>query len=282
MTTEGHISMSDTEHNTDESSYISPPVQRAAKLLRYIGEGGSLANIRSAASTLGISRTTLLRLLHTLETERFIEPAREGEYQIGIGLVSLVGESAFGQDLVRIALPVVAKLAEKTGLSAHLGVLDGREAVYLARRVPNVPLASNISVGSRVGAHATTLGRAILAWMDPAEVRKLYEDRPLGRYTNRTPSSWTALQETLHREQQIGYSESDGLYSDGVSSIAAPIFDESDRVIASVNVTGPTTLFEMSDSRRKKIVGSVLDAAREISVRLGWRENASDKSYSIS
>ena len=274
--------MSGSESNSDESSYTSPPVQRAAKLLRYIGEGGSLVNIRAAAATLGISRTTLLRLLHTLEIERFIERVREGEYRIGIGLVSLVGESASGQDLVRIALPVVTKLAEKTGLSAHLGVLDGREAVYLARRVPNVPLASNISVGSRVGAHATTLGRAILIWMDPEEVRKLYEDRPLGQYTDRTPSSWAALEETLRKERKLGYSQSDGLYSDGVSSFAAPIFDKTDRVIASANVTGPTVFFEMTDGRRAKIVSAVLDAAKEISLRLGWRENASGKLHATS
>ncbi|GBQ22489.1 IclR family transcriptional regulator [Gluconacetobacter sacchari] len=265
------MSESDDDAKDEGNGYVSPPVQRAARLLRYIGDGGSLANVKAAAAALGISRTTLLRLLHTLEMERFIERARDGEYQIGIGLVGLVGESAFGQGLVRIALPIVANLAEKSGLSAHLGVLDGREAVYLARRVPNVPLASNISVGSRVGAHATTLGRAILAWLDPEDVRALYENCPLGQYTDRTPASWKTLSETLKRERETGYSESDGLYSDGVSSIAAPVFDESGRPIASVNVSGPTPLFETEGGRRAYIADLVTDAARQISVRLGWR-----------
>lgn len=266
----------DKEKSGSEDSYISPPVQRAARLLRYIGDGGSLSNIRAVATALDLSRTTLLRLIHTLEAERFIERVSEtGEYQIGIGLVSLVGENAYGQDLVRIALPVVAQLAEKTGLSAHLGILDGIDAVYLARRVPNVPLASNITVGSRIGAHATTLGRAILAFMDQAAVRSMYSGRVLGQYTDRTPASWAKLEQALRSERDAGYSYSDGLYTDGISSIAAPIFGPDQKVMASVNVTGPTSLFEISERRKATIIENVCEAAHEISLRVGYRDPVS-------
>ncbi|GAB6853282.1 IclR family transcriptional regulator [Asaia astilbis] len=262
--------MSDTEVENS----ISPPLHRAARLLRYIGDGGSCANIRKVSEELDISRSTLLRLLQALEMERFIERIVGDEYRIGIGLISLIGENASGQDLVRTALPIVSQLAEESGLSAHLGVLDRHEVVYLARRVPNVPLASNITVGSRVAAHATTLGRAILANMTQAQVEALYADKVLSSFTSRTPTTLDQLHETLRREHQAGFSESDGILSTGVSSIAAPIFGQDRDVRAAINVTGPTSLFDMGEGRRRKIVSLVTAAANEVSLRLGYHESA--------
>lgn len=258
--------------DSEDSVYFSPPVQRAAKLLRYIATGGTIANLQQAVKTLSISRTTMLRLLYTLEIERFISKVPEtGEYQIGVGLLGLVGQNAYGQDLVQVALPSVGWLAEQSGLSAHLGVLDGTDVVYLARRIPNVPLASNIRVGSRLSAHATTLGRAILAFMEPETVRTMYKDRPLDQHTDRTPTTVSELLEKLKAEFHDGYSSSDGMLTKGVSSIAAPIFGESAQVLASINVTGPTELVSASAERRAHIVALVLQAAHTISLKLGYR-----------
>lgn len=259
----------------EDSVYFSPPVQRAAKLLRYIADGGTIENIQKAVKTLGISRTTLLRLLYTLEIERFISKIPgSGEYQIGIGLLGLVGQNAYGQDLVQVALPVVGWLAERCGLSAHLGVLDGADAVYLARRVPNVPLASNIRVGSRISAHATTLGRAILAFMDQDLVSTMFSERMLNQHTDRTLTKLPELMEKLQEEFKAGYSSSDGMYAKGVSSIAAPIFGENGLVVASINVTGPTDIIRGSAERHAQIIALVLEAANTVSIKLGYHPSS--------
>src|SRR6201998_2416203 len=105
--------------------YISPPVQRAALLLRRIAEGDNVANMSRAARELGINRTTLIRLLHTLETERFIEARPEGQgWRIGVGLIGLTAQAFFSEDLAQVAVPVLTRLAESLSLSAHLGVID--------------------------------------------------------------------------------------------------------------------------------------------------------------
>lgn len=261
----------DSEDNKD-SIYFSPPVERAAKLLRYIADGGTVANMQKSTKALGISRTTMLRLLYTLERERFISkvPGTD-EYQIGVGLLSLVGPDAYGQDLVQVALPSVSWLAEQSGLSAHLGVLDGTDVVYLARRVPNVPLASNIRVGSRISAYATTLGRIILAYMDPAKISIMYADQLLSFQNNRSPKTISELLEKLKQELEDGYASSDGMLTQGVSSIAAPIFGEIGQVIASINVTGPTELITATPARKEQIISLVLQAANTVSLKLGYR-----------
>ena len=180
-----------TELITD-ASYISPPVQRAARLLRRIADGDGVANMSRTASAIGINRTTLLRLLHTLEAEGFIERDDDDSgWRIGLGLVALAARAFFSGDLVQTATPVLARLSETLGLSAHLGVLHRREIVFVVRRTPNHAFASNIHVGSRQPAHAGNMGRIILAHFPPSRVAELYKNVQLESATAHTPTTFT-------------------------------------------------------------------------------------------
>jgi DNA-binding IclR family transcriptional regulator len=252
-----------------QTAYVAPPVQRAIRLLRHIADGETVANMSRAAEKLGINRTTLVRLLHTLESERFIEKLPAGGYRIGLGLVGLAAKSSYSQDLVQTALPIVTRLAEHTGLSAHLGLLDGTEALYVARQSPSVPLASNLKVGHRIPAHATTLGRIILAYRTKADVEALYSGKALARFTGKTPANMDDLHKVLAQERATGVAWSSSYYAEGVSSLAAAIFDANGEAVAAINVAGPSALFDEGQGRRERIATAVRAAAREISQRLG-------------
>src|SRR5947209_3591216 len=169
--------------------YIAPPVQRAVRLIRHVAEGNPVLNMSETAKTLKINRTTLIRLLHTLEIEGFVERRSSGGYQIGLSLLEVGARALFSQDLVQVAVPVMTRLAESLQLSAHLGVLDGTDVLYLVRRTPNTPLASNIRVGSRLPAHATTIGRMLLAYMTPTEIETLHGGRALQSFSEHTSTS---------------------------------------------------------------------------------------------
>lgn len=261
---------------TKTTAYNVPPVQRAITLLRAIADGDTISNLSSASKKTGINRTTLIRLLHTLESERMIEKVPNGSgYRIGLGLVALAAHASYSRDVVQIAQPIAFGLAESIGLSAHVGVLDGGDALYLLREVPNVPLASNIRVGSKVPAYATTLGRAILAFMPEEETVRLYSDVDLTQFTERSPNELKELLERLREERELGYAYSEGLYSQGVASVGAPIRDAEGRVVAAINVTGPEMQFHEAAGRRDSIIEAVGKAAREISLRLGFKPTSS-------
>lgn len=251
--------------------YISPPVQRAALLLRQIAEGDSVANMSRTARELGINRTTLLRLIHTLQAERFIEPRPEGAgWRIGVGLIGLTAQAFFSEDLVQIAVPVLGRLAESLNLSAHLGVLDGLEVVYLVRRVPNHAFASNIRIGSRLPAHAANMGRIILAHLPPERIDRLYAGALLRPVTAQTAVTLAQLHAQLEADRAAGLAWSDGNYEAGISSTAAAIFDATDTPVAALNVSGQSADFA-GVRRRRQIAAAVGEAAHEISQRLGWR-----------
>jgi DNA-binding IclR family transcriptional regulator len=255
---------------TAEEAYASPPVQRVARLLRHIAEGDAVTNMSQTARELGINRTTLLRLLHALEAERFIEPRSEGHgWRIGVGLITLTAQAFFSEDLVQTAVPILTQLSETLSLSAHLGVLDGREIVYLVRRVPNHAFASNIKIGSRLPAHAANMGRIILANLPRERVERLYAGIDLRPVTSHTAITPLQLHAQLDNDRALGLAWSDGNYEAGVSSVAAPFFDATNTPTAAINVTGQTAQFEGAD-RRAQIGAAVKGAARDISLRLGW------------
>jgi DNA-binding IclR family transcriptional regulator len=251
--------------------YLSPPVQRAARLLRHIAEGDAVTNMAETARALGINRTTLVRLLHTLSAERFIEPRPGGNgWRIGVGLIGLTAQAFFSEDLVQTSVPVLTRLADTLGLSAHLGVLDGLEIVYLVRRVPNYVFASNIRIGSRLPAHAANMGRIILANLPAVQVDRLFAGATLVPVTPHTAVTLVQLHAQLDADRAAGLAWSDGNYEADISSVAAAIFDATGVPVAAINVSGHATDFAGA-SRRAQIATSIKSAAAEISERLGWR-----------
>jgi DNA-binding IclR family transcriptional regulator len=250
--------------------YIAPPVQRAVRLIRHIAEGNPVLNMSETAKALKINRTTLLRLLHTLEAEGFVERSAGGAgFQVGLALLELGARALFSQDLVQVALPVLTKLAETVQLSAHLGVLDGTDVLYLVRRTPNTPLASNIRVGTRLPAHATTMGRMLLAFMTALEIETLYSGKTLQRFSAHTATTVSVLKVRAEQDRRAGIAWSDGYFERGITSAAVPVFDFAGTPVGAINVSGPSEAFAAAE-RRREIGGALRSAGVEISRRLGW------------
>ncbi len=252
-------------------TYSVPPVVRAIKVLRHIAAGRSVANQSQAAREIGINRTTLLRLLHTLEAEGMIEPLQGGDdYILGTGVIELAAQKLSSLDVAQAAGPVLSGLAERLGLSCHLGILDRREVLYVVRATPEVHLVSNVRIGTRLPAHASSMGRAILAQMSREVVDEIFAGADLFAVTAVTPTTLGALHAELGKVRESGFVDSRSSYEQGIDSIAAPVFDHSGTVIAAINASGPESAFGGARGRRTAIVMAVREAAALISRRLGF------------
>jgi DNA-binding IclR family transcriptional regulator len=250
--------------------YIAPPVQRAVRLIRHVAEGNPVLNMSETAKALNINRTTLLRLLHTLEAEGFVERRPNGAgFQVGLSLLEVGARALFSQDLVQVAVPILTELAETLQLSSHLGVLDGTDVLYLVRRTPNTPLASNIRVGSRLPAHATTMGRMLLAFLPPVEVERLYAGKELQRFSEHTSTTLATLRAKAEKDRSAGIAWSEAHFERGIGSAAVPVFDFAGAPVGAINVSGPVAAFAQEE-RRAAIGRSLRMAGTEISRRLGW------------
>ncbi|MDO5642782.1 MAG: IclR family transcriptional regulator, partial [Paracoccus sp. (in: a-proteobacteria)] len=256
---------------SDTKQYSVPPVERAFKLLRHIASGGRCRNAAATARELGLNRTTLIRLLHTLEAERMIETDDDGaSWQLGPGMLTLAADALKSRDLVRLAQPIMARLAADLGLSSHLGILDGREIIYLLREAPNAHLVSNIREGSRLPAHATTVGRVLLGWLPAEELQRRYAGAQLSIHTGKTAPDLAALASQIAHDRARGTAWSAGNYEHGIGSCAAPVFDHRARVVAALNVTGPESSFVPDTDLARQIEAGVRAAAENLSAGLGY------------
>lgn len=261
-------------NRSEDSRYLVPPVERALKLLRYIAEGNSCHNFSIVARDLQINRTTLIRLVHTLETHRMIEATDDqAGYRLGSGLVSLGAQAMHGRDIVRVCQPLLRSLCNQTGMSAHLGILDGRDVIYLARETPNAHLVSNIRAGSRLPAHGSSIGRAILARMPEAEINSLFAAVTLEKISPKTPQSCAQIILQAEQDRKRGFAWSEGNFESGIGSCAAVILDHTGQPAGGINVSGPQTRFaRVNGNKASEISAAVLAAAEQASSALGYSQ----------
>lgn len=257
---------------TESALYSVPPVERALSLLRHIGDGHRCRNLNRTSAELGINRTTLIRLIHTLVANRMIEEIDEGAgYRLGPGLISLAAQAIHGRDIVQVCQPLLAELAHKTGMSAHLGILDGTDLVYLSRETPNTHLISNMRPGSRLPAYTSSAGRAILAEMTDDAIRALFSGVDLERVTAKTPQSVEAILAQARQDRQAGFAWSEGGFEAGIGACGAVVLDHRARPVGAINVAGPENRFvEEGNDRPGPIKDAVRSVARQASMGLGY------------
>lgn len=261
-----------------EPVYVVPPVVRAIAVLRHVAAGNRCRNISSTAKMLDINRTTLIRLLATLETEGLLEAiADDGGYRLGTGLIALASEALNERSILRVARPFLTQLVRDLNLSAHLGVLEGREIVYLARETPNSHLASTVREGTRLPAHATTIGRILLSELPVATLRALYADHDMEVFSSKTPTTLADLEAQLGADRARGMSWSVANFEPEIGSAAVAIHDHQGRAVGAVNVTGHASIFTTENPQTLRIEQSLKATARAMSEALGYRGFSADQ-----
>lgn len=267
---------------SDDPGYIVPALERGLRLLQAFSRDEPVQSVGKLAKELGLPRATTFRLAHTLEHLGFlIRDDETGEYRIGAAALKLGWNYLSGLELPEIAYPFLTRLRYMTGVSVHMAVLDGREIVYVSRLPGQGALTSNIRVGTRLAAHATSMGRALLFDLDNDEFDRLYEGvEELSAYSPDTPKSVAELRELLSADaMNAGVVVSRGYYEKGVMSIAAPVRDSGDRVVAAINITASADRFS-DEMLEGEVRDEVMVAARQISMALGHDPESSSRMQS--
>ena len=166
-----------SKRKAKEPSYIVPALERGLLLLQAFSKDKPVQSLGILAKELDLPRATTFRLANTLEHLGFlIRDEESGEYRVGAAALKLGWTYLTGLELPEIAYPFLSDLRYRTGASVHMSVREGTEVVYVSRLAAQAALSSNIRVGSRLPAHASTMGRALLQDLDDEDL-----DRPYGR-----------------------------------------------------------------------------------------------------
>ena len=252
--------------------YVVPGLQRGLQLLgQFTRERRELSGAE-LSRRMDLPRASVFRLLQTLELMGFVERVGDSaNYKLGLAVLQLGFEYLSAMELTEHGRPVLEALSAATGLSAHLVVRDGCEVVFVAKAAGQSSLFNSIQVGARLPAHATGLGRILLINQSAASLRELYASTPLTAFTAQTPTSLVQLKKLIDDITMRGYGISQGGFEAGISTIAAPVFDDRHSVTAAISVTVPAS--RVDETRQAELVAHVQAAATRLSQRLSHSPN---------
>jgi DNA-binding IclR family transcriptional regulator len=244
-----------------------PAAEQTLAVLRYLARQAGPVPAASVARALGLPRSTTYHLLAVLAREGFVvHLPEERRYGLGVAAFELGTAYARQAPLARLARPLLARLVDRTGHSAHLAVLHGRDVLYVVEeRAPGrPPLVTD--VGVRLPAQLTASGRAMLAALAPAQVRALFPDRSaMVRRHGAGPTSLLALRRLLVDVRAAGHAVERGEVTPGLASVGVAALDHAGNPAAGVAVTFP--MAEVVDVG--PLVARAEEAARELTRRIG-------------
>jgi DNA-binding IclR family transcriptional regulator len=243
-------------------------VTNAARLLKAFLTREESIGVSELARRLGLGKSAVHRLLTTLAAEGLVEQnPRTGGYRLGIVVYELGEAVKVHLDLHAAAGPVLVRLREETGESSQVGVLDGAEVVYVDRLESAYSLRLFTETGRRVPAHATSSGKVLLAHL-PASALDRVLAAGLPGFTPNTVTDAGALRAELASIRAQGWARSVDEREIGVASVAAPIRDVHDEVVAAISIGAPSA--RLGAAVRRRYARLLVEAGEAVSRRLGW------------
>lgn len=251
-----------------EEPQVVKSADRVLAVLDLLGEHGAMT-FSAIADALELPKSSAHNLLHTITLRGYIDrdPERR-EYRLGYRLWQLA-QGRGDLEHLRVTLrPLMAGLGERTRETVQLAVLDGVDALYLEVLESPHPMKLASHPGVKLPAHASAVGKALLAALDPAEAHRRLAAAPLARLTDRTLVDPDDLDRELARIRHRGYSTDSEEFTIGCRCVAMPIHGPGGAVVAAMSVSIPTPRYtrEFAERVRTDLAGTVAEAGQRLGV----------------
>jgi IclR family KDG regulon transcriptional repressor len=254
--------------SVQKREYNIASLQRGLRMLQLMGQAGRGLPASEIAKLCGLPVSTVHRFLVNLEAGGFLNKDDLNSYHLGVACVSL-GQAAREQlDVRRVSFAHLEQLNHSTRETVHLTVRHKLTAVYIEKLDSPEPLRIHSRIGASVPLYCTAVGKVMLAYLPDEERQKVVDELDLRRFTENTVGSIQELQTQLARVRKDGFACDLEEHEPHIRCIAAPIWDHTGAVNASLSVTGPVV--RMSTTRLREIAPLVREAGLKISRDLGF------------
>ncbi|WP_318503182.1 IclR family transcriptional regulator [Bacillus sp. T3] len=255
--------------NQNEDSYLSS-VKNALRIMQCFSVDEPEKKVGEIATKLGINKSTVSRTLATLASEGFVMKNPETKnYRLGLTILTLSGVVNTQFDIYQESQPVLTKLVQTTGETAHISILDHDEVIYLQKIECSHPSKVLTNIGRRNPPYCTSSGKVLLAHGENEIVERVIS-KGLKKITSKTIVDPEIFHQHLTQIKESGYAVSIEEFSEGVNSIAAPIYDYRGKVIAALAIVGPKQ--RIQSTKLHELIKKVIHGAMEISSRMGYRK----------
>jgi IclR family acetate operon transcriptional repressor len=253
-------------HGPSEAASVQS-LDRALRILAIVAEGSGLS-LSEVAATSGLPASTAYRMLTTLENHGMLEfDSTDQLWSIGVETYRMGAAFLRRRKLVDRARIVMQELMEKTGETANLGFAEDDCVVFVSQVETHQAIRAFFRPGTRSSFHASGIGKAVLAHLEPERVGAILRRAGLERFTEKTLSDISALARDLVTIKLRGWSVDDEERHPGMRCVAAAIFNEFGEPIGGVSVSGPTV--RVTPERLTEIGPLVRDAAAAVTKTIG-------------
>jgi DNA-binding IclR family transcriptional regulator len=245
---------------------------KGLRLLETLALSERPRGVTDIATELKLTKSNVHRLLTTLQALGYVRQIPQySTYELTTKLWELGNNVIRRMDLVKVARPAMTKLAEITGETIHLSVLDDIDVIYVDKIESDQHIRAHTSVGSRAPAFAVATGKAMLAHLPDSYIERF---RPhLKRYTNTTRTTIEDLRADIEQTRAQGYaSVLRGEWREGIAACACAILGRSGEVVGAIGMSGPDT--RIKRKQIKQFSADVMEAASTISAALGYSGRA--------
>jgi DNA-binding IclR family transcriptional regulator len=246
---------------------MSQSVGRALRILIDLGE--QPRSLDDLAELIGVHKTTVLRLLRTLEGERFVYRDSSYRYHLGGMLFALSSRALEQRGLRAVAAPHLARLNQATGQTVHLAEYEGGEVVYTDKYDSRHPVRMYSRIGLRMPLHCTAMAKVLLADLPAAKRRRVAAEIEYTRFTPNTIAGPEELLAELERVRRCGYAQDHAEHEKFINCVAAPIRDASGRVVGATSISVPDVV--LGYEQVVELLPQLLETARAVSADCGWQ-----------
>lgn len=241
-------------------------LHRAFSILQLISEEPELARPSLIAEQIGLPRTTVLRMLATLENiGAVVRPPNSKTYSIGQTIQQIAQPKPSRQQLKLVARPHLQTLAHETGETVYLCVESRQQVYYVDQIDAQHHILLRNWVDTYFPLHATAAGKLFLAFWEEAKL-EAHLKRPLTQFTPNTITQPDKIRSYIKAIRQAGVAWTHGQTEEGLVGVAAPIWGQNQLLVGAVSVGGPAFRFPRAGTEEKTAV-SVIETARKISAQ---------------
>ena len=245
-------------------------VTNALRVLKSFSTFEPSKRVTDLAESLGLSKSTVSRLLSTLAREGFvIKDDKSNEYKLGLSVLTLGGILTNNLDIHNEAAPVLNNLVNDTGETAHLAILDGIDTIYIHKEECNHPVRILTHLGRRNPSYCTSSGKVLLAFHSNNLIEQVI-DNGLTSHMHNSITDPNKLRDELKTIREEGYAVSTEELTEGTRSVAAPIRNHTGKVVSAITIVGP--IQRITDNKISILSKAVIRAGKEASERLGYDE----------
>jgi len=254
-------------------NYPIKVLDKSRSVLELLLRQDSEIKITEISERLGFYPSTTHRILDTLKYWDYVEQdSHTQKYQLGLKALELGMTKLHKMDLVREATPYLKELVNQYNETVHLGALEKKEVMYLAKKESSQTIRMISYVGKRAPLHCTALGKVLLAYLPKEKRRKILEGKQLPRLTERTITDKEELEKNLKQIKKQGFALDNEENEKDVCCIAVPIRNYQGTVIAALSISRPS--FRMYKNKQKDLEKALIEIGEKISKRMGYNSKS--------